>query len=74
MILKAQSVYFLVDHSKFRLGGRELFLSLQGAGEYCQAEQKQFFLVTDRKPDEETAEAFRRQRITVFVTSDVEQL
>lgn len=71
MIRNAEQIYFLVDHSKFRSGGRELFLSLKDAAGYWVRDRKPTCLITDRKPDKDTAAAFDRHHIKVVVAGEL---
>jgi DeoR/GlpR family transcriptional regulator of sugar metabolism len=69
MMACADRIVFLLDHSKFRIGGRHVFLPHGDAARMVQCEGKQVQLVTDREPPEEIGALLREAGIQIVLIS-----
>ena len=67
----AQRVIFLLDHSKFRVGGHRIFLSPREARKMIPKEGKEVVIVTDRQPPEELTRPLLRSGIRLGLISEV---
>jgi DeoR/GlpR family transcriptional regulator of sugar metabolism len=64
----SDTIIFMVDHSKFRIGGSNVFLSLQEAKILSEIKKK-IYIFTDRPLDEITSSAFMTNNIKIELIS-----
>ena len=68
LIAPADQIFFLLDHSKFRLGGQRVFLSQKDTKDLVD-QGKEIILVTDRKPPDEVDSSLKKAGLRVGLIS-----
>jgi len=68
LIAPADQIFFLLDHSKFRMGGKYFFLSQKDAKDLVK-KSKKIIIVTDRKPPGEVSDSLKKAGLRVGLIS-----